>query len=99
MKQVDPLGLAPDWVGPAAVTISATGGTLVFYPNPATPPWVRATGLALVGVGGALEIWDWATALDEVKKITEDDLQELQSNIEKINELIRSQQEEPDQCE
>ena len=87
----DPYGLAPSWVGPAAVTISTTGGTLVFYPNPLTPPWIRATGLAMVGIGGALEVWDWATAIEEVKKSSNGDIHELRKNIEKINELLESQ--------
>ncbi|RLQ20833.1 hypothetical protein DWB85_15670 [Seongchinamella sediminis] len=88
---LDPFGLAPSWVGPTAIVISTTGGALALHPNPITPPLVRATGLVMVGVGGALEVWDWATALDEVKASTSQDIQDIQKNIEKINDLIKSQ--------
>lgn len=88
---VDPYGLAPSWVGPTAIAISTTGGALVLHPNPVTPPWVRATGLAMVGIGGALEVWDWATAMDDIKEVSSGDALELKKNIEKINQLLESQ--------
>lgn len=92
----DPYRLAPPWVGPAAATLAATGGTLALYPNPATPPQVRVAGLVLTGIGGALQIWDVATAVDEIKEITTDDLNKIERNIKKINELLKPP---PDQCD
>ncbi|QKT02705.1 RHS domain-containing protein [Ectothiorhodospiraceae bacterium 2226] len=98
----DPFGLAPSWVGPTAVVVSATGGALVVAGVASGNPVVGGAGLVLVAVGGGLLFWDAATTpMEQVESIkNSESMKEIEQNLRGIQDLIdgRSRNERDGSC-
>ncbi|WP_148864690.1 RHS repeat domain-containing protein [Marinobacter fonticola] len=86
---VDPFGLAPNWVGPTAAVIGATGGGLIGIGIATGNPIAAAVGLGLSAVAGGLTIWDWATKpvemIDNIKN--GEDMKQIEESMKNLKEL------------
>jgi RHS repeat-associated protein len=86
----DPLGLAPWWVGPSAKIPAGAGlillGVGVLGPKPLIVP-----GIALLAIGGALEVWDWTTSpmegIEKGKEWSEHLEKQMEENKKLMEEL------------
>ena len=63
---IDPLGLAPAWIGPTSAVLAATGGSLVAVGAATADPFSGGIGLGLAAIAGGLQVWDYVTTPVEV---------------------------------
>jgi RHS repeat-associated protein len=89
----DPRGLAPEWVGPTAIVVGATGVHVLRLGLKSANPYVSGGGLALVAIGGALLAWEYWTVIDLIENIENSkDAQQIIENARKLNELLERRQ-------
>ena len=87
---VDPLGLAPSWVGPTSAVAGATGGALVHIGIRTGNVAVGGVGLGLVTIGGGLQLWDaLTTPTEQIEAIKDSEsLKQIKENMDGIQDLI-----------
>ena len=83
----DPYGLAPDWVGPTAAVLGATGGYLLRTPFSKTPAGAVCTA-GVFTLAGGLTIWDYATTPTDVPDNVYERASNIKGTIGKINDKV-----------
>ena len=109
LMYLDPYGLAPDWVKPAAVVIGATGGLVVRSGLGSANPYVVGVGTLMVAAGFGLGAWDaFTTPIEQIDDVLDsegmdqlyDGFDDLQDALDKLDDDLKGGDEmtDPQNC-
>jgi hypothetical protein len=85
---IDLNGLAPSWVGPTGVVVTAIGGTVTTLGIATGNGPAIAIGIGLAVIGSGLTLWDWATTPAETLDMAKDRIEDFQKTVDKFNDRL-----------
>ena len=90
LRLADPLGLAPNWVGPTGTVIGVTGGMIAIGSARRGHAPGFLVGMSMIGVGMLMTSFsDMSLPYTEFRRLEKDDaLKELNRSIEDLQEII-----------
>lgn len=87
---IDPLGLAPDWVGPTGAVMSVTGIAIATGGAVTGNGPVFTIGAGLFVIGSGLTLYDWLTTpMEKGEMVKESEqMKEIEKNTQELQDLL-----------